>query len=117
MKTSDLLDKAIEFNKVLSDLYQELFYLDKQLANELNIYGGKIFSSVNNAVASQSMRDFIQNISSAYSSANKTLQILQTLRNLHSIEKQKLSETVDLCYELIRLLSTFMSSTHIRKIK
>ncbi len=117
MNFNELQEKALSFNKALSQIYQQLFNLDKQLANELNLNGGKIVLFVNEAIASKSMRDYIQKISSAYSSANKTLQIINSLADIDELDKNKLTQTQNLCNELVRLLSTMMSSTHIRLSK
>ena len=115
MDIGTLLNKATGFNKSLAVLYEELFGIDRNLANELNINGGKIIIAINEAAVSESMRGFIQKISQAYTLANKTLQILDSIKELRDVDREKLTNTETQCYELIQLLSTFMSSTHIRR--
>jgi len=98
--------KVIELHKKLTK--QREFVLSKQLLRS----GTSIGANVNEATAAESKKDFLHKMAIASKEARETLYWLKLLRKSRLIDTD-LTIELELCDELVRILTSIVKTTRI----
>lgn len=121
VKKSDSIvgQKAYDFAILIIQIYKELssekreFVLSKQLLRS----GTSIGANINEAISSESKKDFVHKLSIALKESRETSYWLRLLSDSAFIEKDKFIIASDNCNQLIKLLNSIILTTKERYLK
>lgn len=121
IKKSDSIvgQKAYDFAILIIQIYKELssdkreFVLSKQLLRS----GISIGANINEAISSESKKDFVHKLSIALKESRETSYWLRLLSDSEYIEKDKFIIASDNCNQLIKLLNSIILTTKERYLK
>ena len=121
VKKSDSIvgQKAYDFAILIIQIYKELssekreFVLSKQLLRS----GTSIGANINEAISSESKKDFVHKLSIALKESRETSYWLRLLSGSAFIEKDKFIIASDNCNQLIKLLNSIILTTKERYLK
>lgn len=121
VKKSDSIvgQKAYDFAILIIQIYKELssekreFVLSKQLLRS----GTSIGANINEAISSESKKDFVHKLSIALKESRETSYWLRLLSDSAFIENDKFIIASDNCNQLIKLLNSIILTTKERYLK
>jgi four helix bundle protein len=118
-KQSIIAGKAYAFALNIIKLYKQLTTETKEyvLSKQLLRAGTSIGANVNEAVSSESKRDFIHKLGIALKEARETSYWLSLLKDSNYITANSFNDLNNNCAEIIRILSSIILTTKERYFK
>jgi four helix bundle protein len=118
-KQSIIAGKAYAFALDIIKLYKQLTSETKEyvLSKQLLRAGTSIGANVNEAVSSESKRDFVHKLGIGLKEARETSYWLSLLKDSNYITNNSFNELNNRCAEIIRILSSIILTTKERYFK
>ena len=112
-KGNIVVSKSYEFASERINVYKFLCSTSKEfvLSNQLLRSGTSIGANVNEAVSSESKRDFIHKLSIALKEARETTYWLHLLQDSNYLKADDANRIINLSNELIRIISSIILTT------
>ncbi len=108
-----IVSKSYAFALEIINVYKFLCSTPKEyvLSKQMLRSGTSIGANVNEAMSSESKRDFIHKLGIALKEARETSYWLHLLKDANFVEADEANRIVNLCNELIRIISSIILTT------
>jgi four helix bundle protein len=108
-----IVSKSYAFALEIVNLYKILISSSKEyvLSKQLLRAGTSIGANVNEAISSETKKDFVHKLGIALKEARETAYWINLLKDSNYISLEDYSKTINQCNELIRIISSIIITT------
>ena len=110
---SIIANKAYSFALEIIDIYKYLIEVKKEsvLSKQILRSGTSIGANINEALSSESKRDFVHKLSISLKEARETNYWLNLLNDSNYISKEQFEKINNFCIEILKMLTSIIKTT------